>query len=202
MFTGMDKRRYAQKKRAESRDETRLRILRAAMGLHEEMGLRQTTISAIAERAGVQRLTVYRHFPDETALITACSGHWLSLHPPPDPARWAAITDPLEQARTALTALYVYFQETQRMLAAVERDEAAVPAAHAAIEEMRGALLAMADGLLLARSGPPALRTTLRHAVQFATWQSLEREGLDDGEKADLVLGWLAGLQGVEDPPR
>src|SRR3546814_654746 len=99
MFTEMAKRPYNQAKRAESRDETRLRILRATMDLHEEIGLRQTTISAIAERAGVQRLTVYRHFPDDEALITACSGHWLGLHPPPDPARWAAITDPLDQAR-------------------------------------------------------------------------------------------------------
>ncbi len=195
----MTKRPYTQTKRAESRDETRLRIVRAAMALHEDVGPARTSISAVAERAGVQRLTVYRHFPDENALFAACTGHWLALHPPPDPVRWAGITDPPEQARAALTALYVYYQATQRMLAAASRDEAALPALQVHMEALRQVLAGIADGLLLARSGG-GLRMTLRHAVQFATWQSLESAGLDDGEKADLVLAWLAGLQ-EEAPP-
>lgn len=190
----MGKRRYTQKKRAESRDETRDRIVAAAVELHEELGPRQTSISALAERAGVQRLTIYRHFPDEAVLIAACSTHWLSRHPPPDPSRWAAMADPDEQARAALTALYVYYQGTRRMLAAVHRDEPLVPAMQEPMSQMRRLIAGIADSLLLARSGSPAQRTTLRHAVQFATWDSLERAGLDDGEKADLVLGWLSGL--------
>lgn len=202
MFTGMERRRYTQKKRAESRDGTRDRIVAAAVKLHEELGPRQTSISALAERAGVQRLTVYRHFPDEEALIAACSSHWLGLHPPPDPARWAALADADEQARAALTALYVYYQGTQRMLAAILRDEPLVPAMRGPMGQMHRLIDDVADSLLLARSGSPALRATLRHAVQFATWQSLESAGLDDGEKADLVLDWLAGLRAKDAPPR
>lgn len=196
----MTKRRYTQTKRAESRDGTRERILVAAGELHEEVGPRLTSISALAERAGVQRLTVYRHFPDEEALIAACSSHWFGLHPLPDPSRWAAVTDPAEQARTALTALYVYYQETQRMLAAIHRDEPLVPAVRQPLGQMRRLIEGIADGLLLAQSGASQLRTTLRHAVQFSTWSSLEEAGLDDGEKADLVLDWLAGLQAAEKP--
>jgi len=78
------KRPYQLKKRAMSREETRRKIVEATMHLHEEIGPRATTISAIAERAGVQRLTVYNHFPDETAVFQACTSHWLSLNPPPD----------------------------------------------------------------------------------------------------------------------
>lgn len=198
----MDRRRYTQKKRAESQGETRERIVAAAVELHEELGPRQTSISALAERAGVQRLTIYRHFPDETALIAACGSHWLGLHPPPDPVRWASLADAHEQARTALTALYVYYQGTQRMLASVHRDEPLVPAMREPMDQMHRLIAGIADSLALARSGPPAVRTTLRHAVQFATWQSLENQGLDDGEKADLVLAWLTGLQDAEPPAR
>lgn len=191
----MEKRRYNQKKRAESRDGTRERIVAAAVELHEELGPSQTTISALAERAGVQRLTVYRHFPDELSLIAACSSHWQERHPLPDPARWAALADAHEQARTALTALYVYYQATQRMLASIHRDAPLLPAVREALGQMRRLIDGIGDGLTLARSGSQAMRTTLRHAVQFATWQSLEAEGLDDGEKADLVMDWLAGTQ-------
>lgn len=196
----MEKRRYTQGKRAESREETRQRILAAAGELHEELGPRLTSISALAERAGVQRLTVYRHFPDEQALIAACSSHWLDRHPLPDPARWAALTDPVEQARTALTALYVYYQGTQRMLAAIHRDEPLVPAVREPLSQMRRLVQDIADRLVIAQSAPRQLRTTLRHAVQFSTWRSLEEAGLDDGEKADLVLDWLAGLRIAEKP--
>lgn len=198
----MEKRRYTQKKRAEARDGTRERIVVAAVELHEELGPAQTTISALAERAGVQRLTVYRHFPDEVSLIAACSSHWRERHPLPDPARWAGLGDADEQARTALTALYVYYQANQRMLASIHRDEPLVPAVREPLGHMRELIRDICDSLTLARSGPPALRATLRHAAQFTSWQSLEREGLDDGEKADLVMGWLAGLQVAEAPPR
>lgn len=196
----MEKRRYTQKKRAKSRDQTRERIVAAAVELHEELGPSQTTISALAERAGVQRLTVYRHFPDEGSLIAACSTHWRERHPLPDPARWAGLTDADEQARTALTALYVYYQAAQRMLASIHRDEPLVPAVRERLSHMRGLLQGIADNLLLAQSGNPVMRATLRHAVQFATWRSLEQEGLDDGEKADTVLAWLAGLRQMEMP--
>ena len=78
-----EKRRYTLKDRARSQEDTRRRIVEAAVALHEELGPRATSIAAIAERAGVQRLTVYRHLPDEEALFRACTSHWRAAHPLP-----------------------------------------------------------------------------------------------------------------------
>ena len=70
------KRRYELKERARRQAETRQRIVDAAVELHTSVGPARTTISAIAERAGVERHTVYAHFPDEPTLFRACSTHW------------------------------------------------------------------------------------------------------------------------------
>src|SRR3954454_19384323 len=90
-------RKYELKERARRQDETRRRITEATVELHRTVGAARTTISAIAEKAGVERLTVYRHFPDEGSLFDACSAHWIEANPLPDPAAWAAIADPDER---------------------------------------------------------------------------------------------------------
>ena len=141
------KRPYRMGERAKSQDETRQRIVEATMRLHEELGPRATTISAIAEKAGVQRLTVYRHFPDETAVFQACTAHWLSLNPPPDPAGWAAIEDPRERLEAALTAFYRYYAGTQRMWSASFRDVADVPALQAPMKQFAGFVSGIGDDL-------------------------------------------------------
>lgn len=195
MITEMSRRSYTLKKRAENRDETHARIVAAAATLQEALGPAQTTISAVAERAGVQRLTVYRHFPDETALQAAGLAQWLALHPLPDPARWQAITAPDERLLTGLTALYTYFRATRRMWTLRYRDAGTVPALQAPMAQMAAALDGYAARLAggAVQDGPA--RATLAHAVQFSSWASLDARGLDDGEMADLVLGWLAGLR-------
>src|SRR6266702_4211507 len=106
-------RRYELKQRAQSQTATRQRIVEAAVELHESAGPGHTTISAIAERAGVQRLTVYRHFPDDRALFTACSAHWRAENPAPDPSAWETVEDPEERFRIALTAIYAFFRATE-----------------------------------------------------------------------------------------
>lgn len=197
----MSKRPYTLKKRAENRDETRDRIVAAAAALHAEVGPAQTTISAVAARAGVQRLTVYRHFPADAVLHAVACELWLARHPLPDPARWQAIRDRDERRLTALTALYTYFRATRPLWAFSLRDAETVPALRAPLGRT-AALLARHAALLAddpAGSQNPradsAVRATLAHAVQFATWAALDAQGLDDGEMADLVLGWLAGLR-------
>src|SRR3954447_2484557 len=97
----VEKRKYEKKRRAELEEETRRRITETAVELHGTVGPARTSISAIAERAGVRRSTVYRHFPDEEALFHACSSHWANANPLPDPAPWEAIDDPDERLRTA-----------------------------------------------------------------------------------------------------
>ena len=174
-------RRYRQTKRSAQQDETRLRITEATVDLHGTVGPARTTISAVAERAGVQRATVYRHFPDERALFAACSAHWRAANPRPDPATWTDIEDPDARARRALTELYAYFAGTEQMLANLIRDQD--------MEVMRPLFSPFWDYLdtVAASIAPPRpakrVRAALRHAVDFRTWRSLTRDnGLTNGE--------------------
>jgi AcrR family transcriptional regulator len=110
-----EKRTYRMKRRAELEAQTRLRITESAVALHGTLGPARTSISAIAERAGVRRSTVYRHFPDEAALFAACSSHWRAANPPPELAAWRAIADPDERLRVALRELYGHYRRTEAM---------------------------------------------------------------------------------------
>src|SRR5215469_2787592 len=106
-------RKYQLHQRAQRQAETRQRIIDAAVELHTTLGPAQTTVSAIAERAGVERPTFYRHFPDEHALLTACSSHYLVTHPLPDPTSWGLIADPQTRLRRALAEVYAYYRRTE-----------------------------------------------------------------------------------------
>src|SRR3954464_4465374 len=123
----MTTRPYNKRRRAELEEETRRRITAATLQLHREVGPARTTISAIAERAGVQRLTVYRHFPDEAELLGACGAAFIEHDPPPDPSPWATIADTHERISTALDAVYAWYRRNADMLANTERDAAVMP---------------------------------------------------------------------------
>src|SRR6188508_3394975 len=135
MFTDMatrtsraQPRKYQKKLRAEQQEETRRRIVEAMVALHREVGPARTTISAIAERAGVERLTVYRHFPDERSMFQACTAHYATEVPGPDPAKWAGIEEPGERLRVALLAFYDYYRRAEEMLVHAVRDVPRLPA--------------------------------------------------------------------------
>lgn len=199
MFTQMKrkKRPYRMAKRAKARDETRQRIVDATIELHEEVGPRATTISAIADRAGVQRLTVYRHFPDETAVFSACTNHWLHLNPPPDPGAWDAIADPRDRLREALSAFYEYYTGTERMWTVSHRDVAEVPALQKPMADFETFVTAAANRLAKAfrdgRGRSRAVRLTVQHALAFPAWKDLQDRGLKNSGKVELVLSWLDG---------
>ncbi len=110
------RRKYEKKRRAESEAQTRRRITESAVELHGSLGPARTTMSAVAEHAGVRRSTLYRHFPDEKALFGACSAHWAAQNPPPDIEAWAAIDDPDERLAAALSELYAFYGRTEEML--------------------------------------------------------------------------------------
>ncbi len=161
------------------------------MALHQEVGPRATTISAIAERAGVQRLTVYRHFPDETAVFQACTSHWLSLNPPPGPEVWADATTGDDRRAAAVAAFDAYYGRTRAMWAASHRDVEQVPALQGPMAEFAGYLDALAEelGADLGRFG----RLTLRYALAFPTWAALGALGLDAEDRLALARAWMVG---------
>lgn len=188
-------RTYTKVRRAEAEGKTRDRIIEAMIALHEEVGPSRTTISAIAERAGVERLTVYRHFPDEPAMLRACSSRWAEIDPPPAiPVK--RYRDPAAGFRAMLLPLYEWYRRNHRMLANVTADLDRVPAVrevfattHARLMEMTAAM----DGLWPRRN--ERRLATIRHAAAFATWRSLDQWTGSDRKSVTLVLEWIRGLR-------
>jgi AcrR family transcriptional regulator len=199
-------RQYRLKHRAEQMDETRRRITEAAVELHGTVGPAQTTVTAIAERAGVQRLTVYRHFADEHALFAACSSHWLAQHPPPDPSAWLARADAQGRLELALGELYDYYAGTAAMWERVLRDVPVVPALQAPVagwfSYLDGARDLLAEGWHLRGTRRNLVRLAVRHAIDFSTWASLTRVGADRAAAVKLLVGLVLSAAGTAARPR
>ncbi|HSK50255.1 MAG TPA: helix-turn-helix domain-containing protein [Solirubrobacterales bacterium] len=191
------KRKYEKKRRAEAEAGTRLRITESAVELHGSLGPARTSMSAVAEHAGVRRSTLYRHFPDERALFGACSAHWAAANPPPDPSAWSAIADPDERLRVALGELYAYYRRTEEMLDKLLRDEATVPVVGELMGAFRALLSEVTEILMKGRGlrgkARDGVRAAIGHAIAFRTWQDLSREQrLDDRRAAELMSRLVA----------
>jgi AcrR family transcriptional regulator len=190
-------RSYRMQRRAESQQQTRLRITESAVELHGTVGPSQTSISAVAAHAGVRRSTVYRHFPDEAALFDACTAHWSAANPPPDLGAWSAIDDPDERLRVALDELYAFYRRTAPMLENLFRDETTVPLVRERFAGLRGYFEAARDTLMAGRRQRGGVRRRTRaavgHTISFSTWRSLVQEqGLNDQEAASLACALVA----------
>jgi AcrR family transcriptional regulator len=170
-------RKYTLKRRAEQQAETRRRIVEAAVALHGSLGPAQTTFSMVAERAGVQRHTLYAHFPEERSLLLACSAHHLETNPPPDGAQWKAIADRRERLAAALGEIYAWFERNAEVLGHVLRDAEH----HAVVREISGMRfgphIAAWRAALGAVDSTPAEDAMLALALSFHTWRTLARDG-------------------------
>lgn len=189
-------RKYEMKRRARRQEETRRRITEATVELHQALGPANTTISAIAERAGVQRLTVYRHFPDERAVLSACSSHYEAANPVPDVDPWTRIPDPEDRLRRALKETYAYHRRTEPMMAKVLRDaQMHTPTFEVTVPYLRHwdrARYALVAGWGAEDQRLKRLLAALGHALDFWTWRSLVREqGLTDEEAIELMVGMV-----------
>ena len=189
-------REYRKSKRAEKEEATRQRIVEAAVELHQAVGNDGATWTAIAERAGVGRVTVYRHFPDERTLFSACTGHYFAQNPPPDPRPWAEIADPDERTRTALAALYAFYGRTEKIMWRSEHDAPSSPILTELMQPFFQYLAGIRDMLMAGRANAddPRARAAAGHAVAFSTWYSLARDqSLCDDDVIALMLRLLAG---------
>jgi AcrR family transcriptional regulator len=191
------KRKYEKKRRAEAEAQTRLRITESAVELHGTLGPAQTTMSAVAEHAGVRRSTLYRHFPDERALFGACSAHWAAENPPPDITSWAAVEEPDKRLASALAELYAFYRRNEEMLDKLLRDAPTVPV----VAELMGGLRFFLDeatkilmkGRGLRGNAAKRSRAAIGHTLAFRTWQDLtEAQGLDDRQAAELMSALVA----------
>jgi AcrR family transcriptional regulator len=187
-----EKRPYRMKKRAELEEATRRRITESAVALHGTVGPARTSVSALAEHAGVRRSTVYRHFPDEASLFAACTAHWMAANPVPDIRAWAGIEEPDARLRAALAALYPYYRRTAGMMDNLIRDEPVSELVREHFVPYRAYIEAARETLLRGRTSRGRARgrerAAIGHALAFATWRSLALdEGLDDGQAVELM---------------
>jgi AcrR family transcriptional regulator len=173
---GIVGRPYNLKRRADRQHETRQRIIEATIELHQTIGPAATTISEIAERAGVGRVTVYRHFPEELSLDRACSGLYFERNPAPDPGSWKTVADPVERLRLGLTETYAYHARTEQMITralADARDHPVMAPYHA---HWAGAASVLLEPWPLRGKPRKQLRAALVLALSFDTWRTLVRE--------------------------
>jgi AcrR family transcriptional regulator len=193
-------RKYELKARAESQERTRQRIAKAAAELHGTVGPAQTTVAEIARRAGVSRLTVYKHFPDNASLYPACSAHYAREHPLPDFGEALASEDPVDRVRSLLRVVYGgVYRERRRMLRNLHRDRRLDPALDEFMQDNADlAIAALADALVagfaLAGDRAVRLRSLTGVALDFWTWDRLTGEGLDDEAAADVMTEAIAAL--------
>jgi len=187
-------RKYELKERAKRQAQTRQRIVEAAVDLHTSVGPARTTISAIAERAGVERHTVYAHFPDDRSLYRACSQHWDSEHPPPDFETLARIDDPERRLRRSLGELYAWYESVETDLAVFARD-AFIPENAEVLRENADRVTAFADSISEGWPRRKAVRATIGHALDFETWRSLvRRQGLSRTQAVDAMMRLVANV--------
>jgi AcrR family transcriptional regulator len=184
------KRKYELKRRAERLDETRRRITEATVELHRTVGPAATQISEVARRAGVERVTVYNHFPDQASLLAACSAHWRSLHPAPDLDGWRKVADPQRRLQAALRELYEWYRETEPMTANVLRDADVLPALAKILHRGLGRYLddaahTLAEPFRVRGRRRERVEAAARAAVDFHVWRALSRLG--DAESAELA---------------
>ena len=196
------KRKYRMTRRAEAEQRTRLRITQSAVELHGTLGPARTSVSAVARHAGVRRSTIYRHFPDEHSLFSACTSYWTAANPFPDVNRWKAIDDSAVRLMSAFRELYAHYRRTERMMSNILRDQATMPIVKRMLGGYRDYLGAAHDALMRGRGvREPARRqvsAAIGHALTFGTWHSLTRaQGLTDAQAAGLMCRLVAAAPGT-----
>jgi AcrR family transcriptional regulator len=192
-------RKYEMKRRAERVQETRRRITEAAVELHQTIGPARTTVSAIAEKAGVQRHTYYAHFPELKDLYQACMGHYVERNPVPEPSSWADVTDAEERLRVALSEVYAYYSGNEAMVSNVLRDAALDPIVQETIvsfyqywETVRDVI---ADAFEASGERHEALLGAIALAQDFQTWRTLVRQQeLSQDRAVELMVGMVRCL--------
>src|SRR3979411_1432351 len=188
------KRKYELRARAEHQDRTRERIVAATSELHQEVGPARTTVAEIARRAGVQRLTVYNHFPNETALFEAGGQHSMEMNPPPDPSTALAIDNPDQRLRAVLGPLYLWYRNNARATENLQRDRLVLPALDAVMrirmdQQFANLATALASGFASKDRSAQGVHAAVALALDFWTWRRLAGEGMSDDDAAALMAG-------------
>jgi AcrR family transcriptional regulator len=188
-------RAYNKTKRASKEEETRQRILGGAFELYCSVGPAATTISAVAAKASVQRLTVYRHFPNEADLLCGVIERWADENPMPGPQDWRTDIDAENWPIAILSMLYSYYSETSVLWPGILSDRTKLPELDRLMGQYDQQLETLKADILRhlpeARQRSALCQSVVSHAVQFTTWHSLSASGLDTAEIAALMEDWV-----------
>ena len=188
----MSTRPYKLKKRAARQEETRKRIIEAAIHFHQTKGSTNTTVDEIAKRARVGRVTVYRHFANEDDLFLACTGTYLARNPLPDPEAWRSIEDPGERLRAGISESYAYHQANEAIftnaMAEVRDHWTMVPY----FEHWAAAAEVLLAPFKARGRRKDQLRAGIALALSFDTWRTLVRQQELSQEQAVEVAMRLA----------
>lgn len=200
-MTDVKGRSYRQTNRAEQVAETRRRLVEAALKLHATIGPARTSLSQVAREAGVSRPTLYAHFPDESALLRACTFHSLASDPPPDPQTWGEVTSARERVRRGLAELYDYFERNESLTANILKDMYTVPAMKELNVPILETAFAQMGDILAAgfedrtEAARQRRRAATAVALSFGTWQVLVgQQGLTRSQAVDVMAEFIEGV--------
>lgn len=183
------KRPYQLRKRAESQAETRRRIVEATVTFHNTIGPARTTVADICRKAGIQRATFYRHFPDELSLFKECRAFAINETPLPDPGACATIADPVRRMKSGLVTAYAFYREHEQGMAAIIRDSEVMPVGGGFFQFADRLRDVMAAGWKAKGKRHARILAACGHAADFQAWRSLARkQGLSDGEVIDAMV--------------
>lgn len=188
-------RRYTMGKRAEERNRTRARIVRATMELHDEKGVAPTTFADIAARAGVGQATVSRHFPTLGDIVRACGQHvWQEMRPPlPESA--AAVFEGLDRIEQRLKKLVEevdgFYERGALRLDLAARDREIIPELDGFLRAVEAGVAALVKEALAPVEASERQVETALALMSFRVWQSFQRSNLPRSELQSARIGLL-----------
>jgi AcrR family transcriptional regulator len=188
-------RAYKMRRRAEALEETRERILRATMAVHDEKGVAPATFADIAKRAGLGQATVSRHFPTIGQLIQACGQHvWVEMQPPMPqtaPAVFAGIETTRERLIKLIDELDAFYIRGSLRLGLASRDRELVPELHGFLTAVEAGVEALVrEALATAGESEKAVKVALM-LMSFGVWTGFNKLGLPPSELKELKLRML-----------
>src|SRR5262245_224787 len=193
----MSPRRYRLDRRAEIAEETRRRIVKATYELHGEQGIHATTMTHIAERAGVSVGTVYHHFPTYQDAVFACSQHADATNPFPTADIFAGLTTMEERVRRLVREIFGFYER----LPAYERirsERWGMPPIAAHVERAESHRLALVREALRPFKVKPRLIGACAALLDIAVYGALTRQGVTPGKAAEDIAGFILARLSVD----
>lgn len=191
----MAPRRYTRHRRDAAMAETRRRIVEATVALHAEHGAARTTYAMIAARADVAVPTVYKHFPDLTALFGACTSHAGRGAPALGPELFDGIDDTADRLRALASALFARHRALAPWLRWSQHEAALIPELGSFHARTRDEHLRFIRDALSPRFGsrpPEALIGLVEILTRYSAWETLTKDrGLSPEEAVAAVIDAL-----------